>query len=291
MATISTTAELNSLFNEIFDEALVVLREENIMVANGLVKQMNGRGFATRTVPIWNKATVIKKTEGVDFVGHTKRQKTAEDTFTPEVRMAGFIVTREMVETAEANGSNDDIINEARAELAEAIAEQIDIDLISEFSNFSTTKGTAGQPMTLGVVGAALAVLRHNKIKGPRSVVLEPYQWQDIWVALGQPAAQYAFLGETASMALREGFVSNLQGATWFTTANIDIDANDDAPGGVFARDGLGFDLRQGYEGHAAEYDASLRGWELIADIAYDHGVLRQGDGGVKLISDATEPT
>jgi hypothetical protein len=281
---ISTTAELNALYNNIYEDALVTLREENMMVSNNLVTQYSATGYAVRTISKFSKAAVTTKPEGVDAANAIKFNKTSAATFTPAVSMAQFLLTDEMRQT----DTQENIETAASDELGAAIAEDVDVKIMSDFPSFTASKGTAGSALSYGHIGAAMAVLRNAKIRGSRSVVLHPYQWQDIWVELAKPATNYAFLGDTASEALRRYFVSNLEGATWMVSANV-YTSGTDATGGVFAQEALGYDEREAYY-IEPERDASLKAIELNAALGYAHGIIRN-EAGVKILSDITEPT
>lgn len=106
---------------------------------------------------------------------------------------------------------------------------------------------------------------------------------------MGQPAGTYPFLGDLANQALRDYYVGSFLNATWFTSANIAIDASDDAVGAVFHQSSLGFDTRKNPT-LEPERDASRLAWELNMSAGYAVGILRQ-EFAVKLTHDATEPT
>ena len=111
----------------------------------------------------------------------------------------------------------------------------------------------------------------------------------DIWVELGQPATNKAFLGELANRALRDFFVGSWLNMTWFVSANIEVDANDDAVSGVFNPGALAFDSRKPPT-LEPERDASLRAWELNMTAGYAYGE-RRDSFGVAYTADATEPS
>lgn len=284
MATgISLVSDLNSLYNQIYEESLYTLRETNLMVP--LVTQYNGQGYATRNVGIFSQSNVAEVSEGEDFTSPETLAKTSQATFTPKEAMAQFLVTDRMLETDDV----DNIAEAARMELGMGIAEKIDQDLIAEFGSFSASKGTAGSALTIAHCAAAMAVLRNNYARGfEQNIVIHPYQWHDIWTELGQPAAERAFLGDTANEAMQQYAVGRFLGATWFTSANITVDSSDDATGAAFVRDALVYDQRSAYRVEM-ERDASLRATEMNGHVGYAVGRLRS-DHGVALLSDATEP-
>jgi hypothetical protein len=282
---ISKVSDLNGLFNNIIDDSLAVLRADNLMVAGGLITLKNAEGYADRKIPEWNTGSVQTKAEGVDFTGHTRYEKTNAATITPAVSMSGFILTDEMRKTE----NEGDLQARAAMELGGALASDVDVQLMSLFTDFTASKGTANNALTLRHVAAAIALLINNKARGSKNVVLHPYGWHDIWIELGQPATNQAFLGESANDALREYAVTRLQGADWYSSPNVEVDGDTDAHSGVFTREAIIYDEREGYD-MEPERDASLKAWELNASIGYGKGIQRQ-EAGVELIHDATEPT
>lgn len=279
---ITTTSDLNSLYNTIHDEALFVARESNIMV--GLVRNFQANGYMQRKGSIRPSVTAVEKPEGVDFQNPTTFGKSAKYTLTPTVKMAQALLTDEDIKT-----DPDNAVQDCARELGGAIATKIDTDLVDLFSSLSTGKGAAGASLTIAKCAAAISVLRNNKSPNPMYFVLHPYGWHDVWVELGQPAATYAFLGDMANQALRSFFVGSFLAATWFTSANISIDSGDDAVGSVFNPTALGFDEREAPM-LEPERDASRKATELNMSAGYAVGILRT-EYAVKITHDATEPT
>ncbi len=282
---LSKVSDLNSLYNLIYDDTLATLYEENIMVSNGLVTYRETEGYAARKVAQWNRVTVQTKPEGEDFANPTTRSKSLAATITPAVAFGQYLLTDEMIQTE----SEDDVVNDSRADLGAALAEDIDVNLLADLASFTESVGTAGSVVTFGHVGAALSILEANKIRGRAAVALHPYQWNAIWNTLAKPAANYAFLGEAANEALRNYYKSDLLNALWFTSSSIAIDSSNDATGGIFTRDALIYDQREGLT-IEPERDASKKATELNASVGYGHGVRRNA-AGVKLIGDAAKPS
>lgn len=280
--TISTVTSLNSLFNSIFEDALFVAREQNLMA--GLVTNYVGTGMANRQLGIYPQLSAQTRTEGVDYANATEFTKTSQMTLTPTSKIVQAILTDQRIAT-----DPDDARADAAREMGGAIATKIDTDLVGLFSGFSGGKGSANNALTITNCAAAIALLRNNKAPNPITVVLHPYGWFDIWVLLGQPAATYDFLGETANEAMRAFAVGQFIGAQWFIDANISVDSSDDAIGAAFHREALALDTRKAPT-LEIERNASLEGWELNLTAWY--GVAERRDSfGVKLTHDATEPT
>lgn len=279
---ITTTDDLNGLYNTIFDDAMFVARESNIMV--GLVRRFNATGYMQRKGSIRPQATAVEKPEGVDFSNPTTGGLSLKYTLTPSVKMAQYLLTDEAMKTDPNNAMQD-----AAQELGGSIATKIDVDLVTLFASLTTGKGTANTALTIAKCAAAISVLRNAKTPNPLYFVLHPYGWHDVWVELGQPAANQAFLGEIANQALRSFFVGAFLAANWFTSANISVDSNADAVGGCFSPQALGFDEREAPT-MEPDRDPSRKATELNMSAGYAAGILRD-EYGVKITHDATEPT
>lgn len=279
---VSTVSSLNSLFNTVFEDAIFVAREQNLMA--GLVTNYTGQGMAARQLGIYPQLTAATRTEGIDYANATEFDKTLQMTITPSSKIVQTVMTDQRIAT-----DPDDARGDAAREMGAALATKIDTDLVDLFSGFSTSKGTANNALTLANMGAAISVLRTNKAPNPLYVVIHPYQWHDIWALLGTPASNQAFLGDVANEAMKAFYVGTFLSASWFVDSNITIDGNTDATGAVFHREALALDTRKAPT-LEVERDASLEGWELNLTAWY--GVAERRDSfGVKIISDVTEPT
>jgi hypothetical protein len=173
--------------------------------------------------------------------------------------------------------------------LGMAIATTLDQDLTGLFSGFANGKGTAGSALTIGHCAAAVASVRYNYGVGDCNVVVNPYQWHQIWKLLGQPVANQAFLGEAANEALRNYFKGDLVDARWFSTRNVQTNGSDDAYGAAFVREALAFDVRDPMT-LRTQRDESARLTELNMHTGYAYGELRDAMG-CYILSDASAPT
>ena len=282
---VTKITDLGGLFPLIYEDALFVARDNNIM-SNLVTILPRMEGYATRTVGIWNSATVLEVADGVDFVTNTKFSQASLATFTPTEKMAQFIVTDAMVATAAGRANAR---NQAAMELGTAMAQKIDKDLIGVFASLSNSIGTANNAVTKTIAMGAVTLARLDNARGRGSFAWHPTHWQDLWVELGSPAGTYAFTGDVANQAMRDGFVGNWLGGDHFMTNNIDIDGSADAISAFFVRDAIALDPRAEVS-FEEERDASLRGWEINVHSGYDTGVWR-ADHGTKITGDATEPS
>lgn len=279
---ITVLTSVSSYINTIYERALFVARELNLMTS--LVTPYSAVGFMARTIPMWASATAESVADGTDYNNPTTMSKSTSGTLTPGEIIAQALLTDQMMET-----DPDGAMNAAAKELGSAIATKIDVDLVGDFSSLAVDKGAgAGNSATLATLSAAFAYVRVQHAPNPIYTVLHPYHWHDIWVELGQPAATQAFLGDVGNKAMRDYFVGRLISMDWFTSTNISVDASDDAISGVFSPQAMAFDSRRAPR-LEPERDASLRATELNMTAGYAHGVIRSAFG-VYYTADATAP-
>lgn len=280
---ITKISDLNSLFNEIYERAVFVAREMNLMTE--LVSGYTATTFAPRNLSTRPQLTVETKAEGVDFTNAQTFGKTLVGTLTPTMKMGQVVLTDEDVMT-----DPDGAVSDASTELGQAMAAKIDTDLLSVFSSFTTDIGSAGATPTLAKVAAGINILRGRNAFGRPNVVMHPYCWNDIWLELGQPAAEKAFLGDVANQALKDYWVGSFLAANWYISGNISIDGNDDAVNGIFTREAIAFDSRVAPT-METERDPSLLGWEINLHAGYATGLGNRPTFGIKYTADASIPS
>ena len=279
---ISKVSDLNSLFSDIFEDAVFIAREQNLMT--NLVRNFSARGWMDRKLSDYPEIVAETVAEAEDFANPTTFDKTLRATLSPAEVMAQVVLTDRRIETDPQDARRD-----ASSELGNAIATKIDKDILGEFTNITDGLGSAGSALSLNICAAAVSQLRTALAPNPIYVVLHPYGWHDIWDELGTPAATMAFLGDKANEALRSFFVSDVLNIAWFISANISVDASDDAIGAMFNPQAIGFDSRKSPL-MEPERDASLRAWELNMSAGYADGVIRTAFAR-KVTHDATAPT
>lgn len=274
----SGVTELNSYFNNIYEDAVFGVREGTL--ATRLVRvYRDGQGDQTRTLSEYSQVTFASVAETEDFSAPTKFDKTALATLTPSEVAAQILLTDRRIETDPQNARED-----ASRELAFAASDKVDTDIFSNFSSLTGgTVGAAGSTMAWGYLYAALSILRANKVPGPYVAVLHPYHWHQ----LGEAAAIASTVTNAPNFqedVMRRWYVGTVVGMDIFYSANVPTSSTN-AYSAVFARDALAFDLRRDFRVEP-ERDASKRAWELTASMLYAHGVWRP-KWGVQIIADA----
>ncbi|MCA9366869.1 hypothetical protein KC887_01225 [Candidatus Kaiserbacteria bacterium] len=280
---VTTVSDLNGLFNTIYERALFVAREVNLMT--NLVDVRGAAGWMDRNISTRPAVSAVSVGESQDYNSPTTFGKSTKATLTPDEIIAQATLTDRDMET-DPDGAQAD----AETELGGAIATKIDVDLLADFGSFTTDKGDgAGNAFTLDNWAAGIAVLGNNKAMqyGMPVSVLHPYHWHDLWLELGKPTTNVV-ASDIANEALRNYRVNVINNVQIYTSANIAVDASDDAVSAAFVRPALMLDVRRDMR-MEPERDASARAWELNMTAGYAHGVARN-EFGVKYTADATEP-
>lgn len=280
MANESKVADLNGLYSKIFEKARFVARERSLLPQ--LVDNKVGKGMAERTGKERTRATIAETAEGAEPT-RTVFGSGSAWAINP-VRLSGqYVLTDQQVATDE-----DDAMRDAAKELGSEMATKIDLLIANKFGSFTASKGNGGSALTMRRVGAAMAKLRGNNADGFASVVLHPYAWHDIWIELGTPSANQAFLGEKANEALRQYYVGQFIGASWVQSNNVGT-AGGTAVGAAFVREAIALDTRKAMN-LAPQRDESTESTELNMHAWVGCGITRDA-WGCKIISTATEPS
>jgi hypothetical protein len=280
MAIMNLESDISSFVNTIYEGALLVTRENNLMAA--LVTQFGDRtGLAVRSNQQYGGATVNTIGEDDDLVGQAFTP-TAIATLTPTEKGAQYFLTDSRVETDPFPVRAD-----AAQDLGMAMATKFESDLLGHFDEFTGgTIGTAGSVITWSYFFNMLSVLRNAKAPMPYVCVLHPYQWG----VLGKATAPGATVTNSPRFqdAISQNFyVGSVSGVEIYTSANIA--AGTAVYCGMFNRQALALDVRRAPR-LEVERDASRRGYELNFTSVYATGVWRPAFG-VQGIFDASTPT
>lgn len=279
---INTYSDITSFVTTIFEDAMFVARENNLMAP--LVTQFSGQGMADRKVQVYGTGTVASIGETDDLASQSFTP-TALSTLSPGEVGLQFFLTDQRLESDPFGVRSD-----AAAELGAAMAAKIESDLLGKFSSLTAgTVGQAGSTITWAKFFAMESILRKSYAPPPYVCVLHPYQWWRLAnaasiAATTQPASP-AFQDEVT----RRYFVGNVGGVDIFTSGNISVDASDDAYCAMFARPAIALDTRRAPR-LETERDASRRGWELNMTAVYAYGTWRPAFG-VTGVFDAATPS
>lgn len=281
--TINTYSDISSFVNTIFEDALFVARDNNLMIP--LVTTFDDKqGMAARKNQTYGTATINSIAETDDLVSQ-QFKPTALSTLTPGEYGGQFFISDQRLESDPFGARND-----AANELGMAMAERMEIDMLGNFSSLTGgTVGAAGTVITWGHFFAALTLLRAQKAPQPYFCVLHPYQWHVLAKAASVAGASVVNAPEFQDEITRNWFVGRVGPVNVFTTTNISINGSTDAYGGLFSRGALAMDFRRAPR-LEPERDASRRGWELNMSAIYAHGVWRP-TFGIQMLFNAATPS
>jgi hypothetical protein len=284
MASLNPSSNISAFINTVFEAAILVAYENTVMAKT--VRNFNDRtGVAVRQNSQYGGATINDIGETDDLVGQTFTPASIA-TLTPSEAGGQYFLTDTRVESDPFAVRND-----AAQDLGLAMATKIETDLIAGFTSFTAgTVGAAGSTITWAKVYNMEAILRNAKAPYPYSLVLHPYQWNE----LAKVASVASSASTNAAPSLLEAvnsmyFVKQIGGVYIFVSANIPVISGDDAYCGMFSKDALALDMRR-QPRIEPERDASRRGWELNMSAVYGHGIWRP-TFGVAGIFDALTPS
>ncbi len=271
-----TTSTLDDLFTNIIAQARFTAEEQSLML--GLVTQYNigNQAGTTIQVPKYPAIAAGDLTEGTDMTG------TAVSTSSVSVAV-GEVGAQVVLTDLAAMGAGNPA-DELGTVLGNAIATKIDTDLIALFSGFSGALGAAGAELTVADLFKAAATLRANKVTGSMAAVVHPFQAYALKANLTNTFANPNG-GDLQNEAMRNGYVGTIAGIDVYESANVSVDANDDAVAAVFAPEALAIAIKRDFN-LEVQRDASLRANELNATAVYGVAEL-DDDFGVELLVDA----
>lgn len=283
MASLNPSSNISSFINTVFEAAILVARENNVMT--GLVRTFNDRtGVAVRQNSQYGGMTINQIGETDDLVGQAFTPSSIA-TLTPAEYGGQYFLTDTRVESDPFGVRAD-----AAADMGGALATDVETNLIGNFTSFTGgSVGVSGTAITWGHIFAMEALLRTQLAPYPYFLVVHPYQWQPL-----KKAASIAGTRTNASEAMLNDMRSSMfflhqEGGIYiYASANVPLTGTD-AVVGMWSRDALGFDVRRAPR-MEPERDASRRGTELNLTMLYGHGVWRPLFG-VQGTFDCTAPS
>lgn len=276
-------SDISSYVNNIYEAAWLVARDNSLMPA--LVTGFaDASGTAARKSSTYGTATMQTLGETDDL---------ASQSFTPSVTATltpAEVGAQFFVSDLRAESDPFGVIRDAAMELGQAFSQSIETNITSNFSSLTGgTVGTAGSAFSWGYFYAMLSQLRAQNAPGPYYAVMHPHQWHDLGKAASVASSATNASDDLLNDINRNFYVGSVSGVAIFTSANISVDASDDAYCAIFSPLALALDIRRAMR-IEYERDASRRGWELNLSAVYAHGVWRP-DFGVQGIFDAAAPT
>lgn len=168
MAILNLESDISAFVTTIYEGALLVTRENNLMAA--LVTQFGDRtGLAARSNSQYGGATINTIGEDDDLVGQAFTPSVIA-TLTPTEKGGQYFLTDSRIESDPFPVRAD-----AAQDLGMAMATKIETDLIGCFTSLTAgTIGAAGSAITWSYFYNMVSVLRNNKAPLPYVAVLHP---------------------------------------------------------------------------------------------------------------------
>lgn len=185
----------------------------------------------------------------------------------------------------------ESVLTDASVSVGYEMGKKVELDLMGEFGNFTGgLVNKANAALVWQDLYNGRSELERTSIPGPYNVVLHSLQWLDLATAANIAATGTSTTSQPV-LQIRDTiqsqyYVGSVNDMNIFVSGLVPVDANDDALGGIFTRDAIAWDLRQGLL-LEPDNDPSLRAVELNWTMVYAHGIW-QPTHGVKLLSDAT---
>ncbi len=285
----TTTAALNDSLPLILDSARIVREFEGVMV-----RLSDRTNLADGTGLDWNEISLAALTaQGVTETTELDNPQQIADTLfsvTPVIVGVQTIITDRTMRRISPN-----VAAKIGVLAQNAIQRLKDQRGLTVLDGATTSLSGVGTTLSSGVIAAARSRIRSNTTEpavGPIYTVLHGFQIKDIQDEIVSGVGTYAIPNGLTEDTFRNGFMGSLYGTEVFEAGNLTIDGDDDAKGGVFAREAIV--LVDGF-GPRTETDRLIRvgggASELIIYDEFAYGERSAGNWLFEIYSDASVPT
>jgi len=229
-------------------------------------------------VPIWSSISAQLITD--EAAATAKTTNTTSATITLKEHVVYHQVTDQLRDSAYSN-----VFAQIGDQSGRAIAESIDTQVFSTFSDFTTDIGPgAGAELTVDHIFKAAATLRSRKLTGPFYAVVTPGQAYNIKKALTATTA-YTATSNVGNEILSGFYIGQIAGVQIFESALLPIDGSDDAVGAVFVPGAIGHAMRGSVELNTLYLPANRATDVVLKAVAGATAI--QTSFGVKLTADS----
>ena len=279
----NVTSNISSYIQDIYEGALLVARERNLMAA--LVTTFNDRtGINPRTNNQYGGATINEVGESDDMTSQTFTPSEIAE-LNPTEKGGQYFLTDLRLETDPFSLRAD-----AALDLGQALATKMEVDILGGFSSLTGgTIGAAGTTLTWGHFWAMRSRLKVQLAPQPFYCVMHDYQWHALSKAASVAGASVVNAPAFQDELTRNFYAGTVGGVEIYTTSNITVVSGDDAVMAMFSPQAMALDIRRAPR-MEYERDASRRGWELNLTAVYATGIWRP-KFGIKGTFDASVPT
>jgi hypothetical protein len=180
-----------------------------------------------------------------------------------------------------------DVLSQLGDQSGRAIAESMDSEVFSLFTNFDEIGPGANVAVTVSHIMKAAATLRDRKLTGPFVAVLNPKQAfalkRELALAGGNNIPALSNVGENT---LTQGFIGSVAGVQIYESGLVSVDGSGDAVGAVFSSQAIGHSMR-GAINLETQRQASFRATDVVLTAVAGASVI-ESTYGLKITSDAT---
>ena len=277
------TSDITGYIQDIFEGALLVARERNLMAA--LVTTFNDRtGIAPRTNNQYGGATIADVGESDDMISQKFTPSEIAE-LNPTEKGGQYFLTDLRLETDPFTLRAD-----AALDLGQALATKMEVDIIGNFTSLTGgTIGAAGTIATWSYFWAMRSRLKVQLAPQPFYCVMHDYTWHALSKAASVAGASVVNAPQFQDELTRNFYAGTVGGVEIYTTSNVPVITGDDAYMAMFSPQAMALDIRRAPR-LEYERDASRRGWELNLTAVYATGVWRP-TFGIQGIFDAAVPT
>ena len=277
----NTTSINSELFQNLLVQSQYALYENSIARAVATVYDYPVGAGKSVSVPVWAGITSSKPGEGV------APSSVDTNTTSKTIALAEHVAFAEVTDFLR-DSAQENVIASLADQMGMALAEGLDKELIALFYDSAITQSAgagAGQELTAAQIMAAAAKIRANKYTGPLFAVLHPLQAYGLKAALTATTA-YTANTNAGNRVLDQYFVGQIGGVTILESAHVDVDANGDASGCVFAPGAFGVAQRGGVS-METQRNAAKRSTDVVETVVAGVGIIRP-ELAVKIFTDGT---
>ncbi len=255
-----------------------------IILPNVYIFDLAGRGSLTAEFTKWPVLSASDLTDGTDLTSNTDVNPTSVSATADE---AGLKVTVTRLHLAASIVNLDDYATQ----LGRAVAQKIEVDLAAEFADFTTSVGTTTADLTNAQFLSAIYEFENKNImsRGDPVAILHPIQVADLRTSIAALTGS-VFGGQNPAGAaggmMRMGQSFDLYGVNISTSTNCAaVNTAADRQGALFPRGNSIVFSGLWASRVDVEFDASLRGFELVATSAYGDE-CHDTAAGIKIVTD-----
>ncbi len=271
---VTTSTSLGDTLPKFIAEARLTLSQVGAAKAAMQTMPLGKKQGLTLNIPTWTQPTAYTLTEGVDMA--QAQQITDANVAITVAENAGVQV---IFSRLAMDSIREDAIRMAARAMANAVENKRGDDLVTLFSGFGTTLGSAGTTLGLGHVmaGKVRLLTAARPIEGEIAAVLHPYMLHGMYedfLAMASGAFGTASPNAGSQVAediIRKYDVFDVAGVKVYSDPLITADGSDDGIGAIFARNAL---IYVPYEEESIEEDpdSSLRAVEVNMVATYGYG-------------------